>query len=123
MTVIERAELRATHCPVACFAMLDVRLSEVLLALYESSKNGGNFEMFKSMQRLLLHVLAATNATTYIKLGAYDGLLWLTESEFTEIAYKVLYWLRRTKTGQTVFADLWVELQVSDDDLLPCQCI
>ena len=27
-------------------------------------------------------------------------------------AYKLLYWLRRTKTGQTVFGDLWVELKV-----------
>ena len=110
--VINRVERRAAVCPVAYFALLDARFVEVQLSMLESSKNGGNFSLYCAMQRLLMIVLAGTNAHNYIELGVYDRVMWLTESELTKTAYKMNVWLRRTKTGQTCFSDLWVELQI-----------
>jgi hypothetical protein len=108
-------ERRAAVCNLAYFAALDGRLIEMCLAMDNASLNGPtdeNFAMYNAMQRLLSIVLAGTHATTYLKLGRYERLWHLTASELSIHAYQIFFWLRRTRAGQSCFADLWVELQM-----------
>ena len=110
--VIQRSHERAQHCNVAYMIHLDMRLTEAIYAIGESAKNGGNHDLFLTAQRVGMFALVIANAHTYIKLGAYDRLLWLMESAFVREVYTTLAWLRKTTSGQTMHADYWVEWQV-----------
>jgi hypothetical protein len=87
-------------------------LTELVYSLRESSKNGGNHDLYLAMVRMSSLVMVITGAHLYIELAAYERLLWLVESEFVREVYTTLMWLRKTATGETEFADLWVEKMV-----------
>jgi len=84
--VIARAHTRAAICPMYYMIVLEMRIVELICAMSEASKNGGNHEVYCSMQRLAMYVLVVTNAKQYTELGAYDRLLWIMESKFMHVS-------------------------------------
>ena len=110
--VIARAQERAAHSPLYYMILLDMRLTEMVYSIREATKNGGDHDMHLAMVRTSSLVLTITGAHLYIKLSECERLLWLTESTFVKATYTALLWLRKTATGDTEAADLWVEKMV-----------
>ena len=111
--LLQRAYKRAAVCPLAYVALADNRLVETLLAMEDSTRNGGNLSMYCAMERIVHIMGTVTNAKIYAKLGVYDRETLLTISEQCYKTFEAFVWLQVTESGETCASDMWVELQVN----------
>jgi hypothetical protein len=108
---------RSREYPIVFVILLELRLSELILALSDAERNQGS-DMGKSLydktRRLLQLYFAVGNNFKYCVLGSFEDFDWEKASPMEREIHMRYLWKRLTVNGKTIFTDRRVEWAVRD---------
>jgi hypothetical protein len=106
---------RAKEYPICFVMLLQLRFTELALALTDAERAGPEGKaLYDSAARLLQGLFSVTNAFGYLYLGVHEDLEYQCASERQRLIHKLYAFVKETPNGKYIFTDRRVEWAVKD---------